>query len=57
MKALVGAFSVITNLRMDLFEALHSTAHIENKVVKLNHYCIKLTFEQIRLMIFSLQSG
>ena len=33
------------------------TAHIENKVVKLNHYCIKLTFEQIRLMIFSLQSG
>ena len=22
-KALVGAFSVITNLRMDLFEALH----------------------------------
>ena len=25
-KALVGAFSVITNLRMDLFEALDSTA-------------------------------
>ena len=25
-KALVGAFSVITNLRMELFEALHSTA-------------------------------
>ena len=24
-KALVGAFSVITNLRMDLFEALNST--------------------------------
>ena len=24
-KALVGAFSVITNLRMELFEALHRT--------------------------------
>ena len=27
-KALVGAFSVITNLRMDLFEALMLTANI-----------------------------
>ena len=26
-KALVGAFSVITNLRMELFEALVSTVH------------------------------
>ena len=26
-KALVGAFSVITNLRMELFEALHLTPH------------------------------
>ena len=26
-KALVGAFSVITNLRMDLFEALFTTQH------------------------------
>ena len=26
-KALVGAFSVITNLRMELFEALAVTAH------------------------------
>ena len=26
-KALVGAFSVITNLRMELFEALISTPH------------------------------
>ena len=26
-KALVGAFSVITNLRMDLFEALVSVRH------------------------------
>ena len=26
-KALVGTFSVITNLRMDLFEALVSTQH------------------------------
>ena len=24
-KALVGAFSVITNLRMEIFEALHAT--------------------------------
>ena len=28
-KALVGAFSVITNLRMDLFEALSSTGQLE----------------------------
>ena len=28
-KALVGAFSVITNLRMDLFEALNSTLYDE----------------------------
>ena len=27
-KALVGAFSVITNLRMELFEALLATAHL-----------------------------
>ena len=33
-KALVGAFSVITNLRMDLFEALVST------VSKLPHHLI-----------------
>ena len=28
-KALVGAFSVITNLRMELFEALSSTGQLE----------------------------
>ena len=28
-KALVGAFSVITNLRMDLFEALVAAGHVE----------------------------
>ena len=34
-KALVGAFSVITNLRMQLFEALEAThlfAHLEDEV-------------------------
>ena len=30
-KALVGAFSVITNLRMDLFQALH--LHVRQHVV------------------------
>ena len=29
-KALVGAFSVITNLRMELFEALMYTQYLEN---------------------------
>ena len=35
-KALVGAFSVITNLRMDLFEALignHSTSHTRTQTL------------------------
>ena len=31
-KALVGAFSVITSLRMDLFEALVSGLHRDNHV-------------------------
>ena len=34
-KALVGAFSVITNLRMDLFEALLSTIQTANKLFDL----------------------
>ena len=34
-KALVGAFSVITNLRMDLFEALAGIVH---KIYPLFHF-------------------
>ena len=34
-KALLGAFSVITNLRMDLFEALLSTIQTANKLFDL----------------------
>ena len=30
-KALVGAFSVITNLRMELFEALADTSHVKQR--------------------------
>ena len=30
-KALVGAFSVITNHRMDLFEALADTSHVKQR--------------------------
>ena len=39
-KALVGAFSVITNLRMDLFEALlhsmHSARRLHDADIRLN---------------------
>ena len=34
-KALVGAFSVITNLRMDLFEALEETQHKTKQIYHL----------------------
>ena len=34
-KALVGAFSVITNLRMDFFEALNSSCREEISKIKL----------------------
>ena len=30
-KALVGAFSMITNLRMELFEALADTSHVKQR--------------------------
>ena len=36
-KALVGAFSEITNLRMELFEALLSTAHGAQKLRDTSH--------------------
>ena len=40
-KALVGAFSVITNLRMELFEALVATDMLHNQV--------RLTFNEVIL--------
>ena len=36
-KALVGAFSVITNLRMELFEALVHTVYINNDITAAAH--------------------
>ena len=37
-KALVGAFSVITNLRMELFEALLVTVHLQPGVPPVRHH-------------------
>ena len=51
-KAIVGAFSVITNLRMDLFEALvltltcSNTASLVGIALVLNICCISLTREK-----------
>ena len=35
-KALVGAFSVVTNLRMELFEALLDTEQSNNLLINVN---------------------
>ena len=41
-KALVGAFSVITNFRMELFEALLDTQTQESEVCTCGHWTMEL---------------
>ena len=49
-KALVGAFSVITNIRMELFEALHQTLNIwAGKQFSAVHY-LQAIYEAIQLL-------
>ena len=43
-KALVGAFSVITNLRMELFEALMSTVQLMIMIALSNTLTVTVTF-------------